>query len=297
MRNYELKSTNHEFNYDAGTGRGHAHKSLFLSLFVFFMLFVTGCWDLSYAGPVLSLPKPPRQGGVYVVAHRGAHQGIPENTLAAYAKAIELGADFVEIDTRATKDDKTVSMHNGNVDAYTKDAKGPVSGFTLAELKAMDIGSRVGPEWKNERIPELGEILDLCRGRIGIYIDLKAAPVDQVVKMLRDRGMERDCVWYVGGSEITDLQKSCPECFPMPEPGTKEGLQQLLDTFKLSVIASSFKNLSPDFVKMCHENHAAIIVDDLGPITWMPMLEWKVDGIQTDEPAELIKQLKERDNK
>ncbi len=244
-----------------------------------------------------SLPKPPRQGGVYVIAHRGAHLGIPENTLAAYAKAIELGADFVEIDTRATKDGHIISMHNSTVDGYTKDAKGPVSGFTLAELKAMDIGSRIGPEWKNERIPELGEIMNLCRGKIGIYIDLKAAPVDQIVKMLRERGMERDAVWYVGGSEITDLKKCCPECLPMPEPDTEKELQRMLDTLNLPVIASSFKSLTPAFVETCHKNHAAVIVDDLGPASWLPMLEWKVDGIQTDSPAELIKQLKERGTK
>ena len=50
--------------------------------------------------------KPPKHDGVYVVAHRGAHEGIPENTLPAYQKAIDLGADFVEIDVRTTKDGK-----------------------------------------------------------------------------------------------------------------------------------------------------------------------------------------------
>ena len=51
-----------------------------------------------------SFLRTPKHGGVYVVAHRGAHNGIPENSLAAYRKAIELGVDFVEIDIRATKD-------------------------------------------------------------------------------------------------------------------------------------------------------------------------------------------------
>jgi len=55
---------------------------------------------------------PPKNGVMYVVAHRGAHKGIPENTLAAYAKAIEFGCDFVEIDVRTTKDGVLVSIHN-----------------------------------------------------------------------------------------------------------------------------------------------------------------------------------------
>ena len=84
--------------------------------------------------------RPPKHGGVYVVAHRGAHQGIPENTLAAYQRAIDLGCDFVEIDLRTTRDGRFVSIHNDTVDAYTEDAKGPVRDFTLEELRALDIG-------------------------------------------------------------------------------------------------------------------------------------------------------------
>ena len=62
-------------------------------------------------------PKP-RNGNTYVIAHRGAHVGIPENSLPAIQKAIDLGCDFVEIDTRATKDGRIVSVHNASVDQY-----------------------------------------------------------------------------------------------------------------------------------------------------------------------------------
>ena len=74
--------------------------------------------------------KPPNNGDVYVVAHRGAHQGIPENSLPAYQKAIDLGADFVEIDVRTTKDGELVSIHNGTVDAYGEGFSGEVAEMT-----------------------------------------------------------------------------------------------------------------------------------------------------------------------
>ncbi|MEO2048003.1 MAG: glycerophosphodiester phosphodiesterase family protein [Pirellulales bacterium] len=64
--------------------------------------------------------RTPKHSGIYVVAHRGAHTGIPDNSLAAYEKAIELGVDFVEIDIRATKDGKLVSIHNASIDAYVE---------------------------------------------------------------------------------------------------------------------------------------------------------------------------------
>ncbi|PXX29210.1 glycerophosphodiester phosphodiesterase family protein [Arenibacter sp. ARW7G5Y1] len=67
--------------------------------------------------PQNGLPKP-KNGNTYFTAHRGSHNGIPENSLAAYQKAIELGCDFVEIDIRTTKNGKLVSVHNATIDAY-----------------------------------------------------------------------------------------------------------------------------------------------------------------------------------
>jgi glycerophosphoryl diester phosphodiesterase len=249
---------------------------------------------LAQAGP------PPLEGmrlpkhGVYVVAHRGAHDGIPENTLAAYRKAIELGCDFVEVDLRATKDGHIVSIHNAMVDAYTQDAKGPVSGFTLKELRALDIGSRVGPEWREERIPTFEEILELCRGKIGIYLDLKQAPVEPIVALIQQYGMERDVLWYAGAPVIKRLREICPECIPMPDPGPERLLPLVLKTLEPEVVASVWKHYSEDFAKACHAAGAIVIVDEDSPACWDDMLAWKTDGIQTDHPEQLIAYLKAR---
>ena len=69
-------------------------------------------------------------------------KAFPKTRSPPTKKAIELGADFVEVDLRETKDGQIISMHNDKVESYTKDAKGPVKSFTLADLKKMDIGSR-----------------------------------------------------------------------------------------------------------------------------------------------------------
>lgn len=144
-------------------------------------------------------PKP-KNGDIYVIAHRGAHLGIPENTLAAYRKAIELGCDFVEIDVRKTKDGRFVSIHNATVDAYVDGVSGKVSDFTLAELKQMNIGKRVGPGWEHEKIPTLKEILQLCRGQIGVYLDLKEPYVKELVAIIQRYEMARDVIWYIPAS-------------------------------------------------------------------------------------------------
>ena len=245
------------------------------------------------SSPVLS--REPGHGGVYVVAHRGAHEGIPENTLAAYKKAIELGADFVEIDLRATRDGKFVSVHNADVEDYTRDASGPVSGFTLAELQALDIGSRVGPEWADERIPRFEDTLELCLGRIAVYLDMKQGDVEKAAAIVREYGMTQEVLWYVGGAPLRTLREYCPECIVMPDPGSEKSLKRILETVSPKVVASVWKHMSVTFAEACHAAGAKVIVDDDGPETWESLLNWGVDGIQTDHVAELIALLRKRE--
>jgi len=236
----------------------------------------------------------PKHGGIYVVAHRGAHNGIPENSLPAYQKAIDLGADFVEIDLRTTKDGKFVSVHNATIDAYVKGASGKVSDLTLAELRAFDIGLRVDPKWKGTKIPTFGEILDLCQGKIGIYLDLKDGDVSSLVKIIKQHEMERDILWYASPNELEKLEECCPDCVAMPDPYLERNLLGLIERLRPPVIASVWKHYSRTFVDTCHEAGAIVIVDESDPSCWDDAIEWGSDGIQTDHPAKLIELLKAR---
>jgi glycerophosphoryl diester phosphodiesterase len=209
---------------------------------------------------------PPLNGGIYVVCHRGTHEGIPENTLAAYQKAIDLGADYVEIDTRTTKDGQIVSVHNSTIDAYTKDATGKVSDFTLAELKALDIGSRVDPKWKDERIPTFDEILKLCKGKIGIYLDLKEADVAVLFQRVKNYGMVKNVIWYCDPEQHRYVMEHGG--ISMPDPGPEKRLQGMLTEYKPKVVASMWRLFSPTFVKAHHESGAVVIVDESDPSCW-----------------------------
>lgn len=237
--------------------------------------------------------------GVYVLAHRGAHIGIPENSLAAYQKAIDLGCDFVEIDVRTTKDGKFVSIHNGTIEQYVSDRTGKVSEMALAELKLLDIGSRIGSEWKDTRIPTFEEILKLCQGKIGIYLDLKAAPIPKLVKIIRKYRMEKDIIWYIPASrmkELRQLNEICPDCIPMPDPGPEENITTVLNQVKTRTIATDPGELSKSFVETAHRHQAMVFADEKEGTAseWTQMIDWNTDGIQTDHPEELISFLKSR---
>ena len=240
--------------------------------------------------------RKPKHGNIYVIAHRGAHNGIPENTLAAYRKAIELGCDFVEIDLRRTKDGRFVSIHNATIDKYVNGKKGKVGDFTLAELKKMDIGSRVGPEWKEERVPAFEEILKLCKGKIGIYLDLKEPYIKEQADIIKKYGMERDVIWYISPAHmkvVNDIKKYCPSCIPMPDPGPARNIKRVEEKVHPRILASDMDHLSREFTRIAHEAHILVFTDDKqgGVAEWSKMIKMGTDGIQTDEPEKLIEYL------
>ena len=244
----------------------------------------------SYAEQAVKAPgitKPPKNGKVYVVAHRGAHEGIPENSLAAYEKAIELGCDFVEIDLRTTKDGHLVSVHNATVDAYG-DFRGVVAEMTLEEIRALDIGIRIGPEWEGTRVPTFDEILELCRGKIGIYLDMKDVTIAAALERIRAHDMEGDVLYYNRLSALEELVSLSDKAIPMPDPGTARAVPRVMERLNASVFAVVWRNFSKEYVEECHAGGALVIVDEDDRSSWPTAIEWGVDGIQTDHPEELI---------
>ncbi len=107
-----------------------------------------------------------------VVSHRGASALAPENTLAAIVKALEIGADAVEVDLRLSADGEVVLFHDDDLDRTT-DGTGPMGTRTLAELAALDAGSWWGSAFTGEPIPTLDAAFHATRGRARLMLDLK----------------------------------------------------------------------------------------------------------------------------
>jgi glycerophosphoryl diester phosphodiesterase len=97
-----------------------------------------------------------------VIAHRGHSIDIPENTLEAYRRAIELGAEMIECDVNMTRDGELVMIHDWTLDRTTT-ATGRVQDVGLAEIQELDAGSRFDPAFAGLRIPSTAQTLDLAR--------------------------------------------------------------------------------------------------------------------------------------
>ena len=108
-----------------------------------------------------------------LIAHRGASGHAPENTLAAFKKAVALGTNFIETDLHLTRDARLVAIHDGTVDRTTN-GKGAVHDMTLAELRRLDAGSWFGSEYVGERIPTLDEITAFAKKYdVVFYLEMK----------------------------------------------------------------------------------------------------------------------------
>lgn len=118
-------------------------------------------------------PRPP--AFPRVIGHRGAAAHAPENTLAGFRTAAELGCRMVEVDVKLSGDGVAVLMHDGTVARTGGGAPGAVRDMSLAALKALDVGASFDPAFAGERVPTLEEALDLALA-LGLAVNVEVKP-------------------------------------------------------------------------------------------------------------------------
>jgi glycerophosphoryl diester phosphodiesterase len=108
-----------------------------------------------------------------LIGHRGGSLEAPENTMASFRHALDLGIRYVELDVQMTSDGVPVVLHDPTLDRTTN-GTGPVRDVTFAELSTLDAGSHFSPEFAGERVPTLREVLELCvAAGAGVVAEIK----------------------------------------------------------------------------------------------------------------------------
>jgi glycerophosphoryl diester phosphodiesterase len=232
---------------------------------------------------------------VVSVAHRGGIvPGVPENTLAAYRRAIEHGAQAIEIDLRTTQDGQIVIMHDETVDRTTN-GHGKVAQLTWAELQQLDAGS-------GERIPTYEQALQLVAGTdVALLLDIKVThnlDRSKVVQLAAKHNALRNVI--VGARRLSDLR-----AFRKLNPGLRTlGFMKELDDLDAFVRAGAdIIRLWPDWI----EEHPELIakVHGLGKPVWIiagdagsdklaAFMRLGVDGILSDFPERMHAVLEDR---
>jgi len=229
-----------------------------------------------------------------IVAHRGDHVDVPENTLAAYQKAIEHGIDYVEIDLRTTKDNVLVIMHDATVDRMT-DGKGKVKDLTFAEIQQLKVQDKSKPGSPTYAIPTFDEVLKTCKKKVHIYLDFKDASVQQAYDMIRKYKMEREVLVYINApQQYIDWQRIAPAMplmLSLPDNvKTVDELKAFIAKTPVALLDGDYSDYTTDLVAAAKAAGITAWPDIQSAgesVNWDKALALGFTGLQTDHPAAL----------
>jgi glycerophosphoryl diester phosphodiesterase len=245
---------------------------------------------------------PITKNAFIVIAHRGNHENAPENTLAAFKDAIKIGADYVEVDLRTSKDSQLVVMHDASLDRMT-DTKGLVSQYTLDSLKKIQVYNKAVPELGFHSIPLFEEVLAECKGKIYIYLDFKNASVQQTHQLLLKYKMEKQVVVYINSMnqllEWNQIAPQIPLMVSLPNNvQNKASLEKFASQFSFDILDGNFQQYNSELVGTARELNKPIWADiqssNEGVPQWERAIGLGIKALQTDHPSSLIAYLKEK---
>ena len=232
-----------------------------------------------------------------VIAHRGASAVEPENTLRAFELAIQLGAQMIELDLHATRDGHAVVIHDEDL-KHTTDLTGCVSQLTLAEVRRADAG-------RGERVPTLEETLDLARGRVRLYLEIKdARAAAETLRLVRARGCQAEVLiasfdlqlMRQLGREVSDLELGVilGTASFNPRVRLREALPWLaLRRINYQVLSMQVEICFRYLVTQIQQRGKRLYVWTANDEpTFARMIARGVDGIVTDVPDRLVSYLK-----
>lgn len=226
-----------------------------------------------------------------IAFHRGASRYAPENTLPAIETAVTLGADYIEIDVRTTRDGKFVLLHDGRVDRTTP-VNGNVSELTADEVAALDAGSWFSGRFAGTPIPDFDAGLRAMGDRSAAYLDAKQIAPEALVAAIRRHKLLDRSVVYQSRDYLAKLRALEPAVRTMPPLGGI-GDVDAVAAEKPYAVDARWAELTPELIQRCHAAGIKVFADALGPFElveqYREKISWGIDVIQTDHPLRVLR--------
>lgn len=231
-------------------------------------------------------------GRILLGAHRGNSAEFPENTLAAFRSAIDLGVDLIECDVHLTEDGDLAVIHDPLLERTTS-GRGLVRDHTMAQLKSLDAGSWKSPRFSGERIPTLKEVLTLAKDRVGVAIEIKSLPfvykgIEQAVaRAIEDAGMtDYVAVIAFDHRSVKHIRRLLPGVLTgVILVGRPVDPLQLMADAEADLFCPEWWTIDPDTAHELHEarKHIGVwTIDDPISLAWCRVLP--ADAIYTNNP-------------
>jgi glycerophosphoryl diester phosphodiesterase len=250
---------------------------------------VVGLLAFTASSTWLALDAISDQRTITIHAHRGVSTKAPENTLSAAREAIAVGADYLETDVQLSKDDVLVIAHDSDFSRLGGVAK-KVWDLTYNEIRAIPLGGRSAPEFRNEFTPTFDALLAETNGRIKVNIELKYYGDHQpglarkVVQAVRARGMlDQVVIQCLEYEPLLEVHKLAPEVpvgyllsFNAREPSR----------LKVNFLSVEQKRLDCTFILGAHRRGQQVYAWTVNTAEDMErLLDLGIDGVITDQSA------------
>jgi glycerophosphoryl diester phosphodiesterase len=240
-----------------------------------------------------NITYPSQQKSILQIsAHRGNASSAPENTLAAFKNALQVGADFIEVDVRTTNDGVLMIMHDANLERTTN-GKGAFKLYDAAYLKTLSAGKGFTGVFENEKIPTLEETCQLIsdwnashQHKTHLYIDAKDVEPQPLVAILKKYGLDENAVYYGSDDFLWRLTSVFQGAKLLPALKNKSDIMAKFNKLKPYAFDASWLSLTKEMVDEIHRLGVKVFTDLLGPldteINYIKASEMGVDLIQTD---------------
>ncbi len=245
-----------------------------------------------------------------VQGHRGASALVPENTLAAFRKAIELGADGMEMDLQMTRDGAVVVIHDDTLDRTT-DGHGRVTDLSLAEVRQADAGAKFGPAFRGQRVPTLSEVIDLVKAsgndRVRLNLEIKFGEGREgtpegievgVLAILRQTGfVDRVTVqsfYHPSAAKMKGLEPRIPTGLLVGERHRPPDPVALVRQFRADYYAPHHRLVTTELVQTLHQTGIPVVTwtvneeADMRRMVRLGIGTVPGDGIISDHPDRLL---------
>lgn len=266
--------------------------------------FILKNWTLlGFLAIVSCFAVEPRIPGI--IAHRGVVLEAPENTLPAIQRAIDLGCAMAEIDLRYTSDGEVILLHDATLNRTTN-GSGPAVNYTLAQIQKLDAGASFGTAFAGTKVPTFREAIELARGKIELYLDLKEFDPMPVARVVQQTGAQSMVVFrpytFLALKQITTTDPGFRVLVDLGDWVQAPGLMPMLKReFPTGSLSSDWRNWNPKMFKEARKVKLATFVNILGEDdtdeNLTRAIEMGFDYIQTDRQQRLLELIRVRRQK